>query len=66
MLCDYDYNLYLAVNTLDRIQKVIAQCHSLLEVFSRSWKKNHDLSTKQITVGLKQHKLILYIANYSQ
>ena len=36
---------------------MIAKCHRLVEVFSRSW-KNRDLRAKQITLGLKQHKLI--------
>ena len=57
----FGHNLDLAISKalkLDRVQKVIAKCHRLVEVFSRSWKKNRDLRAKQITLGLKQHKLI--------
>ena len=57
----FGHNLDLAISKalkLDRVQKVIAKCHSLVEVFSRSWKKNRDLRAKQITLGLKQHKLM--------
>ena len=57
----FGYNLDLAVSKvlkLGRVQKVTAKCHRLVEVFSRSWKKNRILRAKQITLGHKQHKLI--------
>ena len=38
----FGHNLDLAISKvlkLDRVQKVVTKCHSLIEVFSRSWKK---------------------------
>ena len=37
---------------------MIGRCHTLVEVFSRSWKKYRDLRQKQADLGLKQKKLI--------
>lgn len=41
-----------------RIQQCIRKCHSLIEVFHRSWKKNRDLKEKQQELGIAQHKLL--------
>ena len=57
----FGHNLDLAINKslqLDRVQRAIARCHSLVEAFSRSWKKYRDLHQKQADLGLKQHKLL--------
>ena len=54
----FGHNLDLAINKslqLDRVQRAIARCHSLVEAFSRSWKKYRDLHQKQADLGLKQH-----------
>ena len=42
----FEHNLNLAVNQALKIgcvQHVIRKCHSLIEEFNRSWKKNRDL-----------------------
>ena len=57
----FGHNLDLAINkslNVPRIQRVISQCHALLEVFSRSWKKARDLRQKQQELSLQQYKLI--------
>ena len=57
----FGHNLNLAVNkalNINRVQRVIRKCHSLIEVFNRSWKKNRDLHQRQLDLGIKQHKLI--------
>ena len=57
----FGHNLNLAVSKavqIDRVQRCIRKCHSLIEVFSRSWKKNRDLRQKQEALGLPKHKLI--------
>ena len=36
-----------------QIQKALGHCCSLVECFSRSWKKSHDLQEKQTQLGLK-------------
>ena len=57
----FGHNLDLCINKaiqLDRVQRELSQCHSLISVFNRSWKKNKDLHEKQIQLGLKQQKLI--------
>ena len=41
-----------------QIEKALGHCRSLVECFSRSWKKSRDLQEKQIQLGLKSHKLI--------
>ena len=41
-----------------RVQQSICKCHSLIELFHRSWKKNRDLHEKQKELGIKEHKLI--------
>jgi len=57
----FGHNLNLAVMkavNIDRVQQAVKKCHSLIEVFSRSWKKTRDLRRKQEELGLPQHKLI--------
>ena len=57
----FGHNLDLAVGKgLDhpQIQKALGRCRSLVECFSRSWKKSGDLQEKQTQLGLKNHKLI--------
>ena len=41
-----------------QIQKALGCCRSLVECFSRSWKKSRDLQEKQTQLGMKNHKLI--------
>ena len=43
---------------IQRVQRTIGRCHTLVGVFSRSWKKYQDLRQKQTDLGLKQKKLI--------
>ena len=47
---------------LDRVNRALARCHSLVELFHRSWLKNHDLHLKQELLKLSQHKLIASVA----
>ena len=57
----FGHNLDLAINkslNINRVKMAIERCHSLVSVFTRSWKKNRDLKQKQIELGLEQHKLI--------
>ncbi len=56
----FGLNLDLAIKSLanGRIQRAISRCHSLIELFNRSWKKTRDLRQKQSDLGLKEHKLI--------
>ena len=61
----FGHNLDLAINkslNVSRIQRVVGRCHSLLEVFGRSWKKTRDLRQKQQELNLKHHKLISDVA----
>lgn len=41
-----------------QIQKALGRCRSLVECFSRSWKKSHDLQEQQAQLSLKHHKII--------
>ena len=41
-----------------QIQKALGHRLSLVECFSRSWKKSHDLQVKQSLLGLKKPKLL--------
>ena len=46
----FSHNLDLVINKalmITRVQRAIGHCHSLVELFSRSWKKNRDLHQKQ-------------------
>ena len=57
----FGHNLDLAINKgLDnnRLKKAIGRCHSLVELFHRSWKKTRDLRQKQEELGLPQHKIM--------
>ena len=65
LLCEwlscFGHNPNLAVMkavNIDRVQQVVKKCHSLIEVFSRSWKKSRDLRQKQDDLALPKHKLI--------
>ena len=52
----FGHNLNLAVNPalkISRVQRVIRKCHSLIEMFNRSWKKNRDLHQRQADFGIK-------------
>ena len=57
----FGHNLDLAISkslASHRIQRAIGKCHSLIELFNRSWKKSRDLHQKQCDLGLKEHNLI--------
>lgn len=57
----FGHNLDLAIKKgLDnsRVRKAIGRCHSLVELFHRSWKKTRDLRQKQDELGLPQHKIM--------
>ena len=57
----FGHNLNLAVSKalqIDRVQQCVRKCHSLIEVFSRSWKKSRDLRQKQEQLNFTKHKLI--------
>ena len=57
----FGHNLDLAINkslAISHIQKAVKCCHSLVELFNRSWKKNRVLLQKQIELKLPQHKLL--------
>ena len=49
------FGLNLAVTkavNIDRVQQAVKKCHSLIEVFSHSWKKSLDLCQKQEDLAL--------------
>ncbi len=57
----FGHNLDLAIKKILRLPQVrqaLARCHSLVELFHRSWKKARDLRQKQEELGLPQHKLM--------
>ena len=57
----FGHNLDLAINKgLNNVQvkRALGQCHSLVELFHRSWKKARDLREKQQTLGLPEHKIM--------
>ena len=57
----FGHNLDLAINKgLDcaQVQRALGRCHSLEELFHRSWKKARDLREKQQTLGLPEHKIL--------
>ena len=63
----FGHNLDLAINkslNITRVQRAIKRCHTLIELFNRSWKKNRDLCQKQNELGVKQHKLISVSRHY--
>ena len=56
----FGHNLDLAIKKSlksTRIQHALGRCHTLVELFHRSWKKNRDLRQKQQLLNLPQHKL---------
>jgi len=57
----FGHNLNLAISKalqIDCVQQSIKQCRSLVEMFSRSWKKTRDLRNKQEQLNLPKHKLV--------
>ena len=57
----FGHNLDLAIKkslATSQVQQSLARCHSLVELFHRSWKKTRDLREKQQLLGLPQHKLM--------
>ena len=57
----FGHNLDLAIikglnNT--QVKRALGRCHSLVELFHRSWKKARDLREKQQTLGLPEHKIM--------
>ena len=54
----FGHSLDLAINKSLRAQQAIRKCHSLIELFHISWKKNRDLRQKQQELDIKEHKLI--------
>ena len=58
----FGYNLDLGVkkaltDTARCMQRALSRCHSVVSVFSRSWKKTRDLKEKQRQLDFPQHKL---------
>ena len=56
----FGHNLDLAVKkslTDSKVQRALSRCHSLVNLFSRSWKKSRDLREKQELLDIPQHKL---------
>ena len=57
----FGHNLDLAINKAiksDQAQRALTRCRSLVELFSRSWKKTRDLREKQQLLDLPEHKLL--------
>ena len=57
----FGHNLDLVINKaleIDRVQQAIRRCHTLVALFSWSWKKNQDLCQKQLELRLPVHRLI--------
>ena len=57
----FGHNLDLAIKkvlSFLRVQQALARCHSLVELFHRSWKKARDLRQKQEELDLPQYKLM--------
>ena len=57
----FGHNLDLAIKkvlSFPRVQQALARCHSLVELFHRTWKKARDLRQKQEELNLPQHKLM--------
>ena len=57
----FGHNLDLAIKkglNNSRVKNAIGRCHSLVELFHRSWKKARDLRQKQEELGLPQHKIM--------
>ena len=61
----FGHNLDLGIRkglANNQVQRALARCHSLVELFHRSWKKTRDLRQKQELLDLPQHKLISDVA----
>ena len=57
----FGHNLDLAIKkglNISQVQRAIGRCHSLVEMFHRSWKKCRDLREKQHILDLPQHNLM--------
>ena len=57
----FGHNLDLAIKkglNEPRVQRALARCHSIVEMFHHSWKKTRDLRQKQDQLDLPQHKII--------
>ena len=57
----FGHNLNLAISKgigIVSVQRAISRCHSLVEMFNRSWKKCRDLRQKQELLKLPKHKII--------
>jgi len=57
----FGHNLDLAINkglNNNQVKRALGRCHSLVELFHRSWKKARDLREKQQTLGLPEHKIM--------
>ena len=57
----FGHSLDLVINKaleINRVQQAIRRCHTLVGLFSRSWKKNQDLCQKQLELRLPVHRLI--------
>ena len=56
----FGHNLDLAVKkglNSSMIQRALSRCHTIVNVFHRSWKKTRDLKEKQQLLGIPQLKL---------
>ena len=59
------HDLDLAISKslkFDLVNCALTRCHSLVELFHRSWLKNSDLRLKQEWLNLPQHKLMASLA----
>ena len=57
----FGHSLDLSTNKglkLTRVETAVRKCLGVVELFSRSWKRNRDLKEKQEQLGLPVHKLI--------
>lgn len=57
----FGHNLDLAIKKgldIQQVHRALARCHSLVELFHRSWKKTRDLREKQRQLDLPQHKIM--------
>ena len=62
----FGHNLDLAIKkglNISQVQRAIIQCHSLVEMFHRSWKKSRDLSEKQHIPYTRYFLRVLYFAD---
>jgi hypothetical protein len=57
----FGHCLDLAINKcleMQRVQRSVRRCNTLVASFSRSWKKQRNLKEKQSQLGLPEHKLV--------